>query len=210
MYRSPVSYQEPFQPYGGEYHQHGDLGGGIEMQSQRPYDPVHRDDRHGSTSSVPYDPVQHPDNKGRMYSTSSTVFPSKCSSSACGLMLISADDDDSQSFLHDPLNHLDTFHMSNSFQPYKDNTRRQLQHIFIDSLSRWFITAALCGGYILATRIWQNKGAVSEGTKKEYNTITTAISIALGLNIASAFKDMALNMRWPILHARKRNLVEVS
>jgi hypothetical protein len=43
-----------------------------------------------------------------------------------------------------------------------------------------------------------------------YNTVTTAISIALGLNIASAFKDMALNMRWPILSARKRNLDEVS
>jgi hypothetical protein len=62
----------------------------------------------------------------------------------------------------------------------------------------------------LSTRIWQNKNAISEVQKKLYNTITTAISIALGLNIASAFKDMALNMRWPILHARKRSLVEVT
>ena len=43
-----------------------------------------------------------------------------------------------------------------------------------------------------------------------YNALTTGISIALGLNIASAFRDMALNMRWPILSGRKRNLVEVS
>jgi hypothetical protein len=36
------------------------------------------------------------------------------------------------------------------------------------------------------------------------------LSIALGLNIASAFKDMALNLRWVILSNRKRNLVEVN
>jgi hypothetical protein len=71
------------------------------------------------------------------------------------------------------------------------------------------ITAALCGGYVLATNIWQSKGAQSEGQKKTYNTITTGISIALGLNISSAFKDMALNMRWPILAGKTRNLVEV-
>lgn len=63
---------------------------------------------------------------------------------------------------------------------------------------------------MLATILWQRKNAISESQKKMYNTITTGISIALGLNIASAFKDMALNMRWPILAARKRNLVEVS
>ena len=62
----------------------------------------------------------------------------------------------------------------------------------------------------MATRIWQKKQAQSEASKKMYNAITTGISIALGLNIASAFKDMALNMRWVILSNRKRNLIEVS
>lgn len=119
-------------------------------------------------------------------------------------------DDDTQSFLHDPLNHIDTFSMSNSFQAYKDNTGRQLRHIFITSLSRWLITAGLCAAMIFVTRIWQSKVAISENSKKMYNTITTGISIALGLNIASAFKDMALNMRWSILSARARSLVEVS
>lgn len=67
----------------------------------------------------------------------------------------------------------------------------------------------LCAGYAGATQLWRNRGAQTEGEKKTYNTITTGISIALGLNIASAFKDIALNMRWPILSLRKRNLVEV-
>lgn len=74
--------------------------------------------------------------------------------------------------------------------------------------ARWLITALLCVAYAGVTIIWVNKGAVSEASKKLYNTITTGISIAMGLNVASAFKDLALNMRWPILHARKRNLVE--
>ncbi len=125
-----------------------------------------------------------------------------------GSMLTRPGDD--QSFLHDPLNHIDSTFMSNSFQPYKDNTGRQWRHIFITSLSRWLITAGLCAAMIWVTIWWQKQPVVSEGSKKLYNTVTTGISIALGLNIASAFKDMALNMRWPILSARARNLVEVS
>lgn len=61
----------------------------------------------------------------------------------------------------------------------------------------------------MATKVWVNKGAIDEKHKKIYNTITTGLSLALGLNIASAFKDMALNMRWPILAARKRSLREL-
>lgn len=117
---------------------------------------------------------------------------------------------ESDSFLHDPMNKIDTFYTANAFVPYKDHTGRQLRHILIGSSFRWLITAGLCGGYVLATRIYQKKGAQSEAQKKMYNSITVGISIALGLNIASAFKDMALNMRWPILSGRKRNLVEVS
>lgn len=50
---------------------------------------------------------------------------------------------------------------------------------------------------------------LSEGRKRMFNALTTAISIALGLNLMSAFKDLALNMRWPVLSAKKRNLIEV-
>ena len=55
-----------------------------------------------------------------------------------------------------------------------------------------------------------NKGVLGEDTKRIYNAITTAISIALGLNLMSAFKDLALNLRWPVLSSKKRSLVEVS
>jgi hypothetical protein len=63
---------------------------------------------------------------------------------------------------------------------------------------------------VVATRLVVREGAVTELRKRIYNAITTGIALALGLNIAGAFKDMALNMRWPILANRERNLVEVS
>lgn len=118
-------------------------------------------------------------------------------------------DSETQSFLNDPMNKLDHTFTTNSFVPYKDHTGRQLRHILIGSSFRFAITAALCIGYVVAAKVWQNKGVQSENQKKVYNTITTGISIALGLNIASAFKDMALNMRWPILSSKKRSLEEV-
>ena len=109
------------------------------------------------------------------------------------------------------MNKLDINYSNSSllFEPYVENSRRQVWHILQGSALRWFITAALCTGYIMSNIIWQKKGVVNEASKKEYNAITTGISIAIGLNIASAFKDMALNMRWPILHSRKRNLEEL-
>ena len=72
------------------------------------------------------------------------------------------------------------------------------------------MTIGLCACYILSIRLWVKKGAIDEAHKKIFNAITTGISLALGLNIASSFKDLALNMRWPILSARRRNLNEVS
>jgi hypothetical protein len=117
---------------------------------------------------------------------------------------------ETQSFLNDPVHKIDTFYTSNEFQPYKDNTGRQLRHILVAGSARWAITAVMCICYVAATFIWKHKPAQSGGSKRVYNTITTGISIALGLNIASAFKDIALNIRWVILSNRKRNLVEVS
>jgi hypothetical protein len=63
---------------------------------------------------------------------------------------------------------------------------------------------------VLATLLVSREGAVTEFRKRVFNAVTTGIALALGLNIASAFKGMALNMRWPILANRDRNLVEVS
>lgn len=93
--------------------------------------------------------------------------------------------------------------------PYEPGTRKRFWNILLKSLLRWLITLILCIAYYIALRVWNQKGTVTEASKRVFNAITTGISIALGINIASSLKDMALNARWPILHARKRNLVEV-
>lgn len=93
--------------------------------------------------------------------------------------------------------------------PYKSKTGKQFWHILLKSLARWLITLVLCIAYLLALRFWNRKGTVTETSKRIFNAITTGISIALGINIATSLKDMALNVRWAILHARKRNLYEV-
>ncbi|KAF7929403.1 uncharacterized protein EAE98_005321 [Botrytis deweyae] len=93
--------------------------------------------------------------------------------------------------------------------PYKSKTGKQFWHILLKSLARWLITLVLCIAYLLALRYWNKKGTVTESSKRIFNAITTGISIALGINIATSLKDMALNARWAILHARKRNLYEL-
>jgi hypothetical protein len=89
-------------------------------------------------------------------------------------------------------------------------TGSQLRNLLLGSLFRWVLSLLLCAAWVLATRLVVNEGAVTETRKRIYNAATTGIGLALGLNIASAFKDMALNMRWPILANRQRSLVEVS
>ena len=93
---------------------------------------------------------------------------------------------------------------------FKAKSGRQLRHLLVGASVRWFISLLLCAAWILATLVVANEGAVTEIRKRIYNAGTTGVALALGLNIASAFKDMALNMRWPILANRDRNLVEVS
>lgn len=96
-------------------------------------------------------------------------------------------------------------------EPTKAKSGKQVRRILFESSFRFFITAGLCAAYYFTIRSYQKMGVLAEQQKMEFNAITTALSIALGLNIASAFKDMALNMRWPILSGRhSRSLVEVS
>ncbi|KAF5878056.1 uncharacterized protein Bfra_000223 [Botrytis fragariae] len=105
--------------------------------------------------------------------------------------------------------HFQTPEQSFTTGPYKSKTGKQFRHILLKSLARWFITLVLCIAYFLTLTFWNNKGTVTERSKRIFNATTTGISIALGLNIASSLKGMALNARWAILHASKRNLYEL-
>jgi len=56
---------------------------------------------------------------------------------------------------------------------------------------------------------YQSRSLMNKVQKNTFNTLTTAISIALGLNIASSLKSMAIDARWWILSQRRRPVREV-
>ncbi|KAH6662299.1 hypothetical protein B0J14DRAFT_307999 [Halenospora varia] len=179
LYQSPAQYSRTW----GQYH--GDLGSPeIEMNERVEENPRQRGPAHQQSQTS-------------MHSVSSTLFGSADQNNT-----------ETQSFLHGPLNKIDTVYAAHHY-PYKDHTGRQLRHILFTSLGRWVVTLALCAGFVGAVLYYKARGAQDEIHKKVFNTITTGISISMGLNIASAFKDMSLNMRWPILHMRKRSLEEI-
>ncbi|KAG9230054.1 hypothetical protein BJ875DRAFT_168895 [Amylocarpus encephaloides] len=181
-YDSPQAYQQQWGAY------HGDLGSPeIELMQSRPSIGQHM----SSTSSG--------------HEAGPTLFPPNSIDSTPRI------DSERQSFLpnfQDPLGRLDTTLNAHDV-PYKDHSSRQLKHILLGMSTRWVFTVLLCAAYAVSTIQWKKRGPQTPNEKKMFNAIITGISIALGLNIASAFKDIALNMRWVILGMKKRSLKEV-
>lgn len=84
------------------------------------------------------------------------------------------------------------------------------RNVFADLMTQYFLTLTLCGVYVWVTLIWLKKTAASAFEKRLYNTIITGVSIALGLNLSSSFRDIALTIRWSILALGKQNLEEMN
>ena len=87
--------------------------------------------------------------------------------------------------------------------------RKQLRRLLLTGLARWLITAALIGAMYRVIYYYSSLPLMSSAQAKTFNALTTAISIALGLNIASSLKSMALDARWWILSQRRRPLGDV-
>jgi|HubBroStandDraft_4_1064222.scaffolds.fasta_scaffold464195_1 hypothetical protein len=85
----------------------------------------------------------------------------------------------------------------------------QLLKILGKSALKWFITLLLSGLYVLTMYHYGDKVIMDENQKRRFNTWTVALSIAMDLNMASSFKEMALNLRWWLLSYSERNLNEV-
>lgn len=115
-------------------------------------------------------------------------------------------DPSSQPFINKP----EQTHRNSTIIPRRAKSKKQFWSILLKGLARWLITVALCVAYMVAVTVWKNKGTVTEQSKRVFNALTTGISIALGINIATALKDYAMIARWPIMSHRKRNLDEVS
>lgn len=78
----------------------------------------------------------------------------------------------------------------------------------VSGLIRWLITALLLMGFVLAVHFYQGR-VLNNNDKSIFESIIVTLSLVVGLNIASALKDIAKHMRWWFLSLKRRNLSEV-
>ena len=86
----------------------------------------------------------------------------------------------------------------------------QLRKLLFRGFIKWFITLALI--VTMAGIMYHYAYDVRPMTdldKQTYNFLVVGLSLALGMNLASSLKQMAIDMRWWVLSLTKRNLREV-
>ncbi|MCJ1377462.1 hypothetical protein MMC17_000557 [Xylographa soralifera] len=94
--------------------------------------------------------------------------------------------------------------LSREFSP-----RKQLFGLLSFGLVRFIVSGVLVGGLYATLWLFEAKSVMNELQKKLFNTIITALSMALGINIASSFKNVAIDTRWFFLSRKKRPLKEI-
>ncbi|KAI9793457.1 MAG: hypothetical protein M1833_000743 [Piccolia ochrophora] len=85
----------------------------------------------------------------------------------------------------------------------------QLLRMLWRGLVRWLITAVFLGIAAVILKCFQRQVVIDSTGKQWFNTLITATSLVLGLNIVASLKEMAGNMRWKILSIRSHSLREV-
>jgi hypothetical protein len=84
---------------------------------------------------------------------------------------------------------------------------------FLDLLASGFFRFLISAGLIVALYelIWRYSSfpVLNTSQKRMFNFLVTALSLALGLNLASSLKSVAVKSRWWILSWEKRNLKDV-
>ena len=61
------------------------------------------------------------------------------------------------------------------------------------------LTALLLAAVIITLAVYQRRGTTDHSGRLVYNTISTGLSLGLGLNFFEVFKDMAKVVRWRVL-----------
>lgn len=97
----------------------------------------------------------------------------------------------------------------NSTRRYEFVRWKQLIRLLAWGFLRFLVTIALCGGLYAALWGYSSRPPMDDTEKRYFNFIITALSMALGMNLASTFKSVALNVRWWILSQKLRPLKEV-
>ncbi|PMB67271.1 hypothetical protein BM221_006934 [Beauveria bassiana] len=81
--------------------------------------------------------------------------------------------------------------------------RRQLRQLLTKSLARWLITVVLCAAIYGVLLGYSSHDALPQRKKLEFNTLVIALTISLGLNIASSLKANAVELQWWLLSLRR-------
>jgi hypothetical protein len=86
----------------------------------------------------------------------------------------------------------------------------QLGKLLVKGFIKWFITVTLIATMSGIMYYYSNNvRPMTDLDKQTYNFLVVGLSLALGMNLASSLKEMAVDMRWWVLSLTKRNLREV-
>ncbi|KAM0253918.1 hypothetical protein ACHAQJ_007093 [Trichoderma viride] len=88
---------------------------------------------------------------------------------------------------------------SDSFSNEHFKRRNQFKRLLLACAVRWAMTVALVVGIYIVLWRYSRKAAMVSNKKKEFNTLIIALSIVLGLNIASSLKHLVRELRWWVL-----------
>ncbi|OAA76942.1 hypothetical protein LEL_06626 [Akanthomyces lecanii RCEF 1005] len=80
---------------------------------------------------------------------------------------------------------------------------QQLRRLLLKSLVRWLITVVLCVSIYGVLLAYSSHDALPQRKKLEFNTLVIALTISLGLNIASSLKANAMELQWWLLSLRR-------
>lgn len=94
-------------------------------------------------------------------------------------------------------------------KPKAADGKKRLRGFAVAGLIKWLITALLLMGFVLTVHFYQGK-VLSNNDKSIFDSIVVTLSLVVGLNIASALKDIAKHMRWWFLSLKRRDLSEVN
>ncbi|KAM3537956.1 hypothetical protein ARSEF1564_009119 [Beauveria bassiana] len=80
---------------------------------------------------------------------------------------------------------------------------QQLRRLLLKSLVRWLITVVLCVSIYGVLLVYSSHDALPQPKKLEFNTLVTALTISIGLNIASSLKAHTVELQWWLLSLRR-------
>ncbi|KAI9680366.1 MAG: hypothetical protein M1829_001252 [Trizodia sp. TS-e1964] len=88
--------------------------------------------------------------------------------------------------------------------------QKQLGKLLAYGSLRWFLTVAIAAAIVVVLKVYLEKGILNDVEKRVFNTAITGLSICLGINIASSFKALALNIRWKLIATSPHKIREAA